>query len=233
MNSAEGRIRGYIRGLEEALSSIEILKEDVKVHEVLENVKAYLDDARYYLEKGDLFTSLTCVAYGEGLLDCLRALGYVSYEWPKYRLKRPKVLVAGTFDILHPGHIYILRKAWELGRVYVVIARDVNVERFKGRKPIIPERQRLELIRNIKWVHEAVLGDKSDIIRSVELLQPDIILLGPDQPIKEEELHRELVKRGLNPKIIKLEERSQEYPLSSTQKIINRIIHEYKEHASI
>ena len=77
MNSAEGRIRGYIRGLEEALSSIKILKEDVKVHEVLENVKAYLDDARYYLEKGDLFTSLTSGSYGDEVLDILFALAGV------------------------------------------------------------------------------------------------------------------------------------------------------------
>jgi len=154
----------------------------------------------------------------------------VEYKWRKPQASKERVLVAGTFDLLHPGHIYILRKAWELGDVYVVVARDKNVTRFKGRPPIIPEAQRLEMVRNIKWVHDAILGDEEDIIKSVERIRPTVILLGPDQPIRKEELKRELKKRGLNPKIIKLKRRNETFPLSSTSAIIRRIFQIHRKH---
>jgi hypothetical protein len=43
----------------------------------------YLEDAKYYKAQGKLETSLTSVAYCEGLLDALRLLGIVKFEWPK------------------------------------------------------------------------------------------------------------------------------------------------------
>ncbi len=42
----------------------------------------YLADAKYYKAQGKLETSLTSVAYCEGLLDALRLLGAVKFEWP-------------------------------------------------------------------------------------------------------------------------------------------------------
>ena len=42
----------------------------------------YLEDAKYYKAQGKLETSLTSVAYCEGLLDALRLLGAVKFEWP-------------------------------------------------------------------------------------------------------------------------------------------------------
>jgi hypothetical protein len=44
--------------------------------------KAYLEDARYYREKKKFEVSLTSIAYCEGLLDALRLLGAVKFEWP-------------------------------------------------------------------------------------------------------------------------------------------------------
>ena len=61
-----------------------------------------------------------------------------------------KVMATGTFDILHPGHVLFLQKAKELGGedavLAVVIARDSTVEQRK-RIPIIPQEQRLEMIK--------------------------------------------------------------------------------------
>ena len=42
----------------------------------------YLEDAKYFKSQGKLETSLTSVAYCEGLLDALRLLGAVKFEWP-------------------------------------------------------------------------------------------------------------------------------------------------------
>ncbi len=228
----------YIRNLEQTLEKLriegEIEQETLrKLMKIIENVRAYLEDAKHYLNKGDYPTSLVCVAYGEGLIDALRELGYVKYRWERARaLKLPTILVAGTFDLLHPGHLSILREAWKLGKVVVVVARDSNVQRFKGRPPIVPERQRLEVIKSVRWVDEAVLGDPEDILRSVERVRPDIILLGPDQRVDEEKLREELRRRGIDAKIIRLRKRSEEYPLSSTSSIIRRVLELFSKNRS-
>ncbi|MHA1486682.1 MAG: adenylyltransferase/cytidyltransferase family protein, partial [Promethearchaeota archaeon] len=69
-----------------------------------------------------------------------------------------KVLVAGTFDIIHPGHLYLINEAAKMGDVYVIVATDMNRKIYSGETPIIPEDQRLEVIKSIKNVKEARLG---------------------------------------------------------------------------
>jgi FAD synthetase len=51
------------------------------VKKVFESAKRYLEDAKYYQKKGNLETSLTSIAYSEGLLDALRLLGAVEFSW--------------------------------------------------------------------------------------------------------------------------------------------------------
>jgi FAD synthetase len=53
-----------------------------KVTEVLSYARDYLEDAKYYKTQGNLETSVTSVAYCEGLLDALRLIGAVNFEWP-------------------------------------------------------------------------------------------------------------------------------------------------------
>jgi len=137
-------------------------------------------------------------------------------------LKRPKVLVGGSFEILHPGHLYFLEKAWELGEVYVVVSRDKNFIKFKKRKPVVPENQRKIMVENVKFVSKSILGDEEDFIKPIEYLKPDIILLGPDQWIEPSELESKLRERGLNIKVLKIESRV-EGELYSSSSIINRI----------
>jgi FAD synthetase len=53
------------------------------VEKILEHAKAYLEDAEYYKKKERLDVSLASVAYCEGLLDALKLLGAVRFEWPR------------------------------------------------------------------------------------------------------------------------------------------------------
>ena len=92
-----------------------------------------------------------------------------------------RVLVAGTFDILHPGHIYLLEEARKLGNVTAIIARDENVKRIKGKPTVFNEDERRLIVGSLKMVESAVLGDPDDFFAKVKEIQPDIILLGPDQ----------------------------------------------------
>ena len=51
------------------------------VNNILRWAVDYLEDAKYYKDQGKLETSLTSVAYCEGLLDALRLIGAVNFEW--------------------------------------------------------------------------------------------------------------------------------------------------------
>lgn len=136
------------------------------------------------------------------------------------------MLVAGTFDIIHAGHIRFLREAWKLGLVYAVVARDRNVQKFKGRLPIMPEDMRLEVVSSIKYVYKALLGDDTDLLKPVERVKPDIIFLGPDQPMDEESLKRELERRGIKAEVRRMSRREGPEIASSTS-IIKEILRRY------
>jgi FAD synthetase len=79
-------ITKYIKGAERVVKEIGQIPADVHLNEdeaktVFDWAKRYLEDAKYYHEKGKLETSLTSVAYCEGLLDALRLLGAVEFSW--------------------------------------------------------------------------------------------------------------------------------------------------------
>ncbi len=139
-------------------------------------------------------------------------------------MKKITVMAFGTFGIIHPGHIYYLTEAKKLGdRLVVVVARDKNVARKKGGCPI-PEEQRLVVVSALKPVDKAILGHEDDLLRVIEEIKPDIIALGPDQDVNEDDLEKELEKRGLKPKIVRIK-RMTNGKLHKTSKIL-RIIEE-------
>ncbi|HQE97919.1 MAG TPA: adenylyltransferase/cytidyltransferase family protein, partial [Methanothrix sp.] len=81
------------------------------------------------------------------------------------------VVATGTFDLLHPGHVFYLERSRALGdELVVIVARDVNV-RHKP-KPILPEEQRRRMIAALKVVDRAILGEEKDIFQTIEQLRP-------------------------------------------------------------
>jgi FAD synthetase len=85
--SLERLVTRYIRSAEHVLDEIKVtltseaLDKDT-VLEVIDQARAYLDDAKYYRTNKRLDVSLASVAYCEGLLDALRLLELVRFEWP-------------------------------------------------------------------------------------------------------------------------------------------------------
>ncbi len=190
---------------------------------VIDLAKQYLKDAIYYHSKKDYGTSLTCVAYAEGLLDSLRKLGWLEYEWERGVLPGSplRVVIAGTWDIIHPGHIWLMSKARERGYLTVIVARDSTSKRLKGRRPVVPEEQRLAVVKALKPVDEATLGEESqDILKIVERLKPDLILLGPDQNYDLEGMRRDLRKRGLKTEVERIKKVYEDSKLNSSTLII-------------
>lgn len=93
-----------------------------------------------------------------------------------------KVMVFGTFDIIHPGHIHLLKEAKEYGDFLVVaIARDANVCRIKNKQPVNKENERLENIKKLKIADKVRLGCLDDKYQAIAEEKPDIIALGYDQ----------------------------------------------------
>ena len=114
-------------------------------------------------------------------------------------------MCAGTFDRIHPGHLYYFSEAKKYGdKLVVVVARDDTSELFKGKKPINDERKRLEAVRTLEIVDEAVLGHHGDIFKVVEEIKPDVICLGYDQKVQKQQLEDELKKRNLKAEVIRI-----------------------------
>lgn len=138
-----------------------------------------------------------------------------------------RVVVAGTFDIIHEGHVKMLWEAKKLagddGELIVIIARDENVRKFKGRDPIIDESSRAYIMKNLKPVDRVVIGER-DPIESVAKLKPDVVVLGYDQWAEESWLRKELEGRGLNVEIVRLPK----FGNSSTSSIIRKVLNQFK-----
>jgi len=136
-----------------------------------------------------------------------------------------RVMASGVFDILHSGHLHYLNEAKKLGdELHVVVATDSTV-RKKKHEPVTPENMRLELVRALKPVDYAYLGKEGDMFEIVREIKPDIIALGYDQHFDEEELERELKKRGINARVVRISEFN--HDLNGTRKIIRKILDWY------
>jgi len=115
------------------------------------------------------------------------------------------VMCAGTFDIIHPGHLFYFSEAKKYGdRLIVVIARDETAKKFKGRTPVHNEKERLEKVRTLEIVDEAVLGRQGNIFDIIEEIKPDVICLGYDQNVQKQQLEDELKKRGMKTDVIRI-----------------------------
>jgi len=137
-------------------------------------------------------------------------------------------MATGTFDLLHMGHIYYLKEAKKLGDILtVVVARDSTVRKLKH-EPVNTEDIRLDLIKEVRVVDEAYLGYEDDMYAIVEEIKPDIIALGYDQIHDENVIRRELKKRKLNTKVVRLSEYKCGSDLDGTRRIIQKIIAAYE-----
>gem|GEM_PF-773922 len=102
------------------------------------------------------------------------------------------VLIFGTFDGIHEGHRDMFRQARMHGeRLCVVVARDVTVEKVKGREPFENENIRMKELEKESLVDEVVLGSLTDYREPIFTIAPDIICLGYDQSAFIEKLQEE------------------------------------------
>jgi FAD synthetase len=101
-----------------------------------------------------------------------------------------KVVCAGTFDHFHPGHIDFLRQAKQLGdELTVIVARDETVKRIKGFLPTHDEQRRKRNVEKSCIPELVILGNlDTDLFQILQELKPDVVALGYDQRVSEEEI---------------------------------------------
>jgi len=93
------------------------------------------------------------------------------------------VFTNGVFDLLHVGHLRYLTYARALGNTLVVgVNSDASVRRLgKGDdRPVTPENERAELLAGLSVVDDVVMFNEDTPARTVEQLQPDVLVKGAD-----------------------------------------------------
>jgi rfaE bifunctional protein nucleotidyltransferase chain/domain len=90
------------------------------------------------------------------------------------------VFTAGVWDILHVGHLNLLRRAKALGnRLIVGVLTDEAAERYKPR-PVMPFEQRIELIAELRMVDGVAQVDDTNATLVLQQLRPHILVHGSD-----------------------------------------------------
>ena len=94
------------------------------------------------------------------------------------------VMIFGTFDKLHQGHLSFINQAASLGQnLIIVIARVCNVNKFKKKKPRQNENKRLKSVQDSFNFAKVILGDCKDIYKPIRENKPDLIAFGYDQKV--------------------------------------------------
>lgn len=90
-----------------------------------------------------------------------------------------KVYVGMSADLMHPGHINILKEASKLGEVTVGLLTDKAIASYK-RLPFMSFDQRKEVVENIKGVAHVITQDTLDYRPNLEEIKPDFVVHGDD-----------------------------------------------------
>lgn len=111
-----------------------------------------------------------------------------------------KVLIFGTFDILHPGHISLIKKAKEYGEVHAVVALDETVVAVKGRVPMHSIFERKKALENYDVIPHA--GDLYDRLKVFKEVEPQTVVLGHDQVVFVDQLKNYIQNNKLATQIV-------------------------------
>tara|TARA_Y100000741_G_scaffold251317_1_gene193293 strand:- start:244 stop:648 length:405 start_codon:yes stop_codon:yes gene_type:complete len=97
------------------------------------------------------------------------------------------VAISGYFDPLHVGHLEYIKLAKKFGDKLVVIVNNDYQSKLKKGKSFMNESDRLEIVKSIIWVDDAIISIDKDgtVCKSIEFIKPDIFANGGDRKNKE------------------------------------------------
>ncbi|MBT5637018.1 MAG: adenylyltransferase/cytidyltransferase family protein [Candidatus Peribacter sp.] len=91
------------------------------------------------------------------------------------------VFTNGCFDVLHRGHIELLRHCKSLGYVVVGLNSDSSIRRLKGEnRPFNNQKDRKFLLESCKYVDEVILFSEDTPLNLINQVKPDILVKGGD-----------------------------------------------------
>lgn len=96
---------------------------------------------------------------------------------------KKKVFVSGCYDMLHSGHVAFFREAAKYGDLYVGIGSDDTIRQLKGHDTIYSEKERLYMVKAIRYVTDAFINTGSGMLDFVEVMdrvQPDVFVVNTD-----------------------------------------------------
>ncbi|HTV50502.1 MAG TPA: D-glycero-beta-D-manno-heptose 1-phosphate adenylyltransferase [Steroidobacteraceae bacterium] len=129
----------------------------------------------------------------EGKILSREELGARASTW---RMAGKRVVFTnGCFDLVHSGHLALLRRAAELGDVLVLgINSDASVARLKGpERPLVPQAERAALLAALAFVDAVTIFDEDTPLATLEQLLPQVLVKGADYT-PEQVVGRELVE---------------------------------------
>ena len=96
------------------------------------------------------------------------------------------VFTNGCFDIIHRGHIELLKYCKTLGTVVVGLNNDSSIQRLKGSsRPFHTLDDRKEVLQSIKYVDKVMVFDEDTPYELIKTVKPDIIVKGGDYHPKD------------------------------------------------
>jgi D-beta-D-heptose 7-phosphate kinase/D-beta-D-heptose 1-phosphate adenosyltransferase len=106
------------------------------------------------------------------------------------------VTINGSFDLMHGGHLHILREARQQGDVLIVgLNSDRSVKSYKGpTRPIVPERQRADMLLALRMVDYVHIFDEPDPVAFLDEIKPDVHVNGSEYGT--ECIESDVVRRG-------------------------------------
>ena len=99
-----------------------------------------------------------------------------------------KVFVSGCYDLLHSGHVEFFRQAAEYGDLYVGIGSDSTILKYKNHQTVYNERERLFMVKAIRYVKDAFINQGSgimDFVPTLDIVKPDILVVNEDGSCEE------------------------------------------------
>jgi cytidyltransferase-like protein len=97
---------------------------------------------------------------------------------------RKKIIVTGSFDWFHSGHVRFFEEVSALGDLFVIVGHDANIRLLKGEgHPLLPEAERRYVVGSIKFVKQALISSGEgwlDADPEIKKLQPDIYAVNED-----------------------------------------------------
>lgn len=133
------------------------------------------------------------------------------------------VYTVGTFDLLHVGHLALLRQCKALGDVVAVgVAADSVVNQYKPNVPVIPLNQRMEMLEALQCVDIVRPYHELEYVTACKELNVDIFVIGEDWGTNPHNLDVEAYLKAAGKKIVKVRYSSQNSSTKIKQTVIDQ-----------